>query len=62
MSPTDAPAARPTPTLSLAPRVPGPVARAIAVAYAEFAQTGEEMSTKFKETSLGGLAVNLPEC
>jgi len=25
-------------------------------------QTGNEMSTKFKETSLGGLAVNLPEC
>ncbi|HWT97736.1 MAG TPA: L-serine ammonia-lyase [Terriglobales bacterium] len=25
-------------------------------------QTGEEMSQKFKETSLGGLAVNLPEC
>ncbi len=25
-------------------------------------QTGEAMSTKFKETSLGGLAVNLPEC
>lgn len=25
-------------------------------------QTGEEMSTKFKETSLGGLAVALPEC
>jgi L-serine dehydratase len=25
-------------------------------------QTGQEMSTKFKETSLGGLAVNLPEC
>jgi L-serine dehydratase len=25
-------------------------------------QTGEEMSHKFKETSLGGLAVNLPEC
>jgi L-serine dehydratase len=25
-------------------------------------QTGEEMSTKFKETSQGGLAVNLPEC
>jgi L-serine dehydratase len=25
-------------------------------------QTGLEMSTKFKETSLGGLAVNLPEC
>ncbi|RIY03667.1 L-serine ammonia-lyase [Aureimonas flava] len=25
-------------------------------------QTGEEMSLKFKETSLGGLAVNLPEC
>ncbi len=25
-------------------------------------QTGEDMSTKFKETSLGGLAVNLPEC
>ncbi len=25
-------------------------------------QTGEEMSTKFKETSLGGLAVNLPGC
>lgn len=25
-------------------------------------QTGEEMNTKFKETSLGGLAVNLPEC
>ncbi|TPJ38570.1 L-serine ammonia-lyase [Mesorhizobium sp. B2-6-5] len=25
-------------------------------------QTGVEMSTKFKETSLGGLAVNLPEC
>ena len=25
-------------------------------------QTGEEMSSKFKETSLGGLAVNLPEC
>jgi L-serine dehydratase len=25
-------------------------------------QTGEEMSNKFQETSLGGLAVNLPEC
>jgi L-serine dehydratase len=25
-------------------------------------QTGEEMHQKFKETSLGGLAVNLPEC
>lgn len=25
-------------------------------------QTGAEMSAKFKETSLGGLAVNLPEC
>ncbi|MEH3118880.1 MAG: L-serine ammonia-lyase [Methylorubrum populi] len=25
-------------------------------------QTGEEMSHKYKETSLGGLAVNLPEC
>jgi L-serine dehydratase len=25
-------------------------------------QTGEEMNSKFKETSLGGLAVNLPEC
>jgi L-serine dehydratase len=25
-------------------------------------QTGEEMSVKYKETSLGGLAVNLPEC
>ncbi|WP_374650609.1 L-serine ammonia-lyase [Dongia sp.] len=25
-------------------------------------QTGLEMSAKFKETSLGGLAVNLPEC
>ena len=25
-------------------------------------QTGAEMNTKFKETSLGGLAVNLPEC
>lgn len=25
-------------------------------------QTGVEMSAKFKETSLGGLAVNLPEC
>jgi len=25
-------------------------------------QTGEEMSVKFKETSQGGLAVNLPEC
>lgn len=25
-------------------------------------QTGEEMSSKYKETSLGGLAVNLPEC
>ncbi len=25
-------------------------------------QTGEEMSSKFKETSLGGLAVNLPQC
>lgn len=25
-------------------------------------QTGEAMSTKFKETSLGGLAVNMPEC
>jgi L-serine dehydratase len=25
-------------------------------------QTGEEMSVKFKETSLAGLAVNLPEC
>ena len=44
MSPTDAPAARPTPTLSLAPRVPGPVARAIAVAYAEFALTGDDLN------------------
>ena len=26
------------------------------------AQTGRDMSTKYKETSLGGLAVNLPEC
>jgi L-serine dehydratase len=25
-------------------------------------QTGQEMSSRFKETSLGGLAVNLPEC
>ncbi|WP_068310596.1 L-serine ammonia-lyase [Polycladidibacter hongkongensis] len=25
-------------------------------------QTGEEMNEKYKETSLGGLAVNLPEC
>jgi L-serine dehydratase len=25
-------------------------------------QTGLEMNRKFKETSLGGLAVNLPEC
>ena len=25
-------------------------------------QTGMDMSTKYKETSLGGLAVNLPEC
>ncbi len=25
-------------------------------------QTGEEMSAKYKETSLGGLAVNIPEC
>ena len=25
-------------------------------------QTGEDMHAKFKETSLGGLAVNLPEC
>ena len=25
-------------------------------------QTGQEMSTRFKETSLGGLAVNLPQC
>jgi L-serine dehydratase len=25
-------------------------------------QTGEEMSSKYKETSLGGLAVNIPEC
>ncbi|WP_404401420.1 L-serine ammonia-lyase [Pelagibacterium halotolerans] len=25
-------------------------------------QTGEDMNTKFKETSQGGLAVNLPEC
>lgn len=25
-------------------------------------QTGAEMNTKYKETSLGGLAVNLPEC
>ena len=25
-------------------------------------QTGRDMSTKYKETSLGGLAVNLPEC
>ena len=25
-------------------------------------QTGEDMSEKYKETSLGGLAVNLPEC
>jgi L-serine dehydratase len=25
-------------------------------------QTGEDMNTKYKETSLGGLAVNMPEC
>jgi len=25
-------------------------------------QTGKDMSTKYKETSLGGLAVNVPEC
>ena len=25
-------------------------------------ETGESISTKLKETSLGGLAVNLPEC
>jgi L-serine dehydratase len=25
-------------------------------------QTGKDMNTKYKETSLGGLAVNLPEC
>ncbi|MBA8904386.1 MULTISPECIES: L-serine ammonia-lyase [Aminobacter] len=25
-------------------------------------QTGQDMATKYKETSLGGLAVNLPEC
>jgi len=25
-------------------------------------QTGEEMSVKFKETSLGGLAVAITEC
>ena len=25
-------------------------------------QTGQEMSEKFKETSLGGLAVNISEC
>jgi L-serine dehydratase len=25
-------------------------------------QTGQAMNVKFKETSLGGLAVNLPEC
>jgi L-serine dehydratase len=25
-------------------------------------ETGQEMDTKYKETSLGGLAVNLPEC
>ncbi len=25
-------------------------------------QTGQDMLTKYKETSLGGLAVNLPEC
>jgi L-serine dehydratase len=25
-------------------------------------QTGEDMSTKYKETSLGGLAINVPNC
>jgi len=25
-------------------------------------QTGLDMNTKYKETSLGGLAVNLPQC
>ena len=25
-------------------------------------QTGEEMNTKYRETSLGGIAVNLPAC
>ena len=25
-------------------------------------QTGRDMSEKYKETSLGGLAVNVPEC
>ena len=33
-----------TPALSLAPRVPGLVARAIAVAYAEFALTGDDLN------------------
>ncbi|MGB0968453.1 MAG: L-serine ammonia-lyase, iron-sulfur-dependent, subunit alpha, partial [Halocynthiibacter sp.] len=25
-------------------------------------QTGEDMHNKYKETSLGGLAVNIPNC
>jgi L-serine dehydratase len=25
-------------------------------------QTGQDMSTRYKETSTGGIAVNLPEC
>jgi len=25
-------------------------------------QTGEDMNAKYKETSLGGLAVNVPNC
>lgn len=45
MSPThpEAPAAGPARPLALAAPVSGPVARAIAVAYAEFAQTGDDL-------------------
>ena len=46
MSPThpEAPAAGPARPLALAAPVSGPVARAIAVAYAEFALTGDDLN------------------
>lgn len=47
---------------SLALRGDGTHLVALDVAIETMRQTGEDMSVKYKETSLGGLAVNVPNC
>jgi L-serine dehydratase len=47
---------------SLAIREPGKHFMSLDKCIAAMKQTGEEMSVKFKETSLGGLAVTITEC